>query len=480
MLVPFLLQVALASPAVPLPRCGATLDSLRRRVEANYAGYRLEVTGTRRVEYDRLTAGLARAAEGVSADTTCLALLRRYTDWFDDPHLGVIERDRHDSTETRRRMAEVAFHPVREEEVLAALARRGERADPIEGIWYDRGMRLAVIPDPAATGEFLVDVTRSDTLTLPDGAVRGRFRREGAGRYAAELRSRDLSLTHVPAFIARRTLLRLYPGIWGKAAPLAPADTGLLDPTDPRRPTYAVRAGVPVFTVPSHDGPYKAVVDSLVRAHRRELERAEFLLIDLRGNEGGGAFTTAALFPYMVGPGLAPARHPYRESVMLSSPDQIAYAGRAFGSPTSEFVQRLVAALRAAPGELVPLYPDPAAAPADPVPEPAPGPSRVGVLVDRGTVSAAEVMADFATRTARAVLIGEPTAGALDYQSTSLVRAAADDPRWLLIYPTITAHPGLPVDGIRGRGILPELPLQWDTVADPIGRSLELLRERRP
>ena len=478
--VPLLLIVSTMSNApIALPSCSVTLDSLRGKVEADYAGYRLEIAGARRESYAKELVSLAEAARVARSDVECLGVLRRFTDWFNDPHLGVLEHDRHDSTETRRRMAELERYAVTEAGALADLAMRGRRADPIdpvEGVWYDAGMRMAVVPDTASPGTFLAVVVKSDTATLPVGAVRGRLHREGDGQYSADLLSRDLSRTHVPANLSRRTILRLFPGMWGKAAPLAAADSGLLDPHDVHRPTLVVRDGVPVISVPSNDYSYKRILDSLVTANRRLLRTSRELVIDVRGNEGGSSFMSAALYPYLVGADLTPPRHPYRESVMLSSPDQIAYARRAFGQDTSPFVRALVAALEAAPAQLVPLYPNSRTAPDEPKIDPERGPVHVGLLVDRQTVSAAEVMADYAARTSRTTVFGEPTAGALDYQSTSLVRIAADEPRWLFIYPTIAAHAGLPADGIRGKGIAPEVPIVWRDVPDPIAEVIRRLR----
>jgi C-terminal processing protease CtpA/Prc len=148
---------------------------------------------------------------------------------------------------------------------------------------------------------------------------------------------------------------------------------------------------------------------------------------------------------------------------MLSSPSQIAYARRAFGPDTSAFVRALVQRLEAAPGHLVPLEDTPSPPPFDASYE---GKWRVAVLVDRGTVSAAEVLVLRALRSSRAVVIGEPTAGALDYQSTQIVGLGTGDRRWALGYPTITAHAELPARGMRGKGIAPNLRVDWATVPD--------------
>jgi C-terminal processing protease CtpA/Prc len=152
---------------------------------------------------------------------------------------------------------------------------------------------------------------------------------------------------------------------------------------------------------------------------------------------------------------------------MLSSPAQISYARRFMGTDTSAFVRSLVARLEANPGALVTLEETPS--PSPPPPETSsPGNWRVVVLVDRGTVSAAEVLVLRALRSMRAVVVGEPTSGALDYQSVQIVSLGTGYPRWALGYPTITAHAELPRRGMRGRGIQPQVRIDWNAVPDPI------------
>jgi C-terminal processing protease CtpA/Prc len=225
-----------------------------------------------------------------------------------------------------------------------------------------------------------------------------------------------------------------------------------------------------VFAIPSHNG-YKPALDSLVATYRTEMSSADRLIIDLRGNEGGGSFMTNNLEPFVSLAEELPNPFPTDRPLMLSSDDQIAYARRAFGPDTSAFVRGLVERLKASPGELVPLND-----PADTAKAPAPrnrvvssGPRRVGVLVDRGTVSAAEVLVLAALRSPRATVFGERTAGALDYQSANIVSISPREKRWYLGYGTITRAAGLPVGGMRGKGIPPQVPIDLEAVADPIG-----------
>jgi C-terminal processing protease CtpA/Prc len=273
-------------------------------------------------------------------------------------------------------------------------------------------------------------------------------------------------------------MLRLSPGIWGKVAPLAPADTGWLNPVAVHRATIRAWDDVVVISIPSHDYTWKAHFDSLLNANRSALASAQRLIVDLRGNEGGGSQMVARLHPYLVGDSLRRDSGSFADVVMLSSPDQIAYARRAFGADTSAFVRRLIAALESAPGTLVPLYDASMPAPMTPPIIPIYGPRQVAVLVDGGTVSASEVTVQLAKRGGRAVVYGENTAGALDYQSTSFARLAPDESRWFLLYPTITASANLPAGGMRGVGIAPDVPVRWSTLEDPIAYIAELLRAK--
>jgi Peptidase family S41 len=292
--------------------------------------------------------------------------------------------------------------------------------------------------------------------------------------------ARNYAVSHLRAQVYRHVLLRFSPGLWGKEFPVAAADSGTLDPVDPHRPTLVMRGTTPVFSIPSHDPAYKGVIDSLVLAKRDLLSHADRMIIDVRGNEGGSSFTTEYLEPFLTTKDDKPDPFPGSRSVMMSSDDQIAYARQGFGSDTSAFVRTLLARLRAAPGELVPLT-DPSAPPSPRDPREwvvTSGPRAVGVLADGGTVSAGEVLVLNALRSHRATVFGAPTAGALDYQSVNIVRLSPREPRWLIGYPTVTRSADLPTGGMRGRGIPPQVPLDLERLRDPV-RAVDAYLARR-
>lgn len=457
---------AQGTTAPSLPSCRSSLDSIDAKVRQNYAGFLLEVRGERRQAYASMVRRLAQAAD-TTALGGCFPVLASYTSWYDDPHLFVFQRQVADSLEAAQRASSLRRLRLSEPDVRASLGDAGRRPDPIEGIWYEGTLRLAVVRDPSGgERDFVAVVLQSDTTAWPVGAVRARMHRESDDTYTTRLLTRRFAELVLTAQIHKRVMLRLSPGMWGKAFPVAAADTGLVDSVDVHRPRVSVRERSVVFSIPSHDGGQAQLLNTLVRTHVDVIRSRPLLIIDLRGNEGGAAFTTRALHPFINSAEPRPTPFDSLSPVMLSSPAQIAYARRFMGPDTSAFVRQLVARLEANPGALVPLEDKPPGAPAA-------GPHVAGnwkvvVLVDRGTVSAAEVLVLLALRSARAVVVGQPTAGALDYQSVQVVSLGTGYLRWSLGYPTITAHADLPRRGMRGKGIMPHVQIDWRTLADPI------------
>jgi hypothetical protein len=337
-------------------------------------------------------------------------------------------------------------------------------------------------------GGFTAVVLTGDTASWVPGAVRARFQKKPDGRYQGELFERNYARRLVRPTIYKRLLLRFDPGIWGKEMPILRRDSGLVDPVDPHRATLVIRDGVPVLSIPSHDPTFRPSFDSLLASHRDILMRTDRLIIDLRGNEGGSSGMTAAVMPYVVTDSQRPSyfkdrsRSPDRgKGVMLSSPDQINYVIHTMmdGDTLDPSAKRFLDRMRAHAGGFA-LFADTLDPPSQIRPiTPVYGPRRVGILVDRGTVSAAEAFLVQALHSERVTTFGEPTAGALDYQTVSIVRLLPDEHRWLLGYPTITAHPDLPTDGVRGKGIQPDVSLNLAVDPDPIMHVARLLTGER-
>jgi hypothetical protein len=462
------------------PTCSEDLGALEQKLYDDYAGFRLEVKNDKALRYNRMATALRKTAAS-TASQDCLPVLKKYLDWFDDPHLFIYQNPAADSVEAaiRARQARVIM-PI-EGDARALFRNPGRHLDPIEGIWYDKGLRVAILQNRDGKDLFSAFVVAPDTAGWPVGSLRATFARKPNGGYSASISLPNHSLEARDAVIYRKTLLRIAPTLWAKEFPVNAAESGLLAGSDPRRPTVTLHGQSVVVAIPSHDPSYKSEFDSLIAAHDLDLRRARRIIVDLRGNEGGSSFMSDALLPYILTASKRPSRYEtdFGKAVILSSPDQVSYAHWGFGSDTTAFARSLIARMQAHKGELVPLT-DPSAAPEPETPDSViDGGWKVGVLIDRGTVSASEVMVLKALKSRRATVFGEPTEGALDYQSNRIVWFSPRERRWGLGYPTITAHANLPIGGMRGKGIVPDVRIDLDSLPDPVA-TVERLLDRQP
>ena len=468
-------------PAATTPNsCSDNLKALASKLSEDYSGFQLEIKGEKKQRYDRMLTSLETRAQA-TASTDCLPVLRDYIAWFEDPHLFIYQNSTIDSAETAKRARSVRTLNTSESSAHDYFTKQGRSLDPIEGIWYDRDLRVAIMRDPSAPKSFVAAVLRADTAGWPVGSVRATFSKGARGRYTANIALPNHDVQTRDAVVYKRVLLRIAPTMWAKEYPVDQGESAYLAKGNPREPTLVARRGTVIVSIPSHDPTYKGKLDSLVESHRADLAAAERIIIDVRGNEGGSSFMSNSLRPYVVTKEKrsSPFSTDFGTSLILSSPSQIRYARRAFGSDTSAFVKSLVQRMEAHPGELVQMR-DPALPPeaeeADSVIE---GNWKVGVLTDGGTVSASEVLVLNALRSKRATVFGEPTEGALDYQSTNIVWFSPNERRWGLGYPTITAHGKLPLGGMRGKGIAPDVRLDLSKLPDPIAAVERLLSEKK-
>lgn len=459
-----LVTLLLSTVGVADPACVRTADSLIALVERNHPGVHLELSSRDRRTAWRALVDAARTQARATSGDGCIDVLQRVTGWWRDEHLFIWQSPRRDSASLAAARAAVARRPLELPAWRSRWARDGRR-DPVEGVWHGDGLQVAVIP--AADGDgFEAVVLEADTSTWEPGMVRARIRREpGAGGYRVDLGSRQHRTLRLDAQLIRDDLLRMPPVMWGRIEPVG-QEAVRPSGADPRAPALAwLDDTTAVLTVPSFDGRQRATLDTLVRRHAAALQRSARLIIDLRGNEGGGSATALPLLPYIaaVEPGTErPPRIAAWRPWMLATPENERVVMRSVppGRDTTPAVQALLARLRAAPaGTPVRYVLD------DALPRPwrppvvHARPAEVAILADRHVVSAAEAFILDALRSPRVVLYGEATAGVLDYGNTAIVPIHADERRWYLGYPTVIANDSVPARGIRGRGIVPDVPM---------------------
>jgi hypothetical protein len=359
--------------------------------------------------------------------------------------------------------------------VRAYLDANQGKLDPVEGLWYSDTARFGIVRDEQPGKRDFVAVLLSGAgAGWKNGEVKAELTRRADGSFEVRYYYGDHSLHHLEGTIYKDLILRMSPAFWGKAYPTRPQDAGLLDPTNPRNPTIKqLGDGAWVVSMPSHDGPYREPLEKLIAGHLDELRAAHLIVVDLRGNEGGGSQTSAPLQPFYESAKTQPRRAYAGREVVVSSPDQIRYFENKAkemepGGAYEKRFQALVERLKQEPGRAVvadvwgnPPEPEP------PHAAPYPHPEHFAMLIDRGSVSAAEAFVLSAWTSDRVTVFGQPTGGSIDYQSVSIVRLDCKKHGLALGYPTLGSSEHLPAGGFNAEGIPPDVPI-GPAVADQL------------
>ena len=453
--------VRAAEPPEAACTCSAVLDGVVAGVEADYAGFAHKVDAERREAYDRFKDILKKDAAGAGANR-CKEVLDTYLAFFQDHHLFVLRSNSNKAGGPGR----TAARPWTEAEARAELDRQRERLDPVEGLWYARDARYAVLRE-AGTPAGTFAAVRLAPGGAPASDLAAVLQRIGHGGYRVTYRDAQGRWQTGEASLHRGGSLLVF-GIqsWGRLHPAV--KDARLDPADPQAPLFTrLDADTLYLSLPSFLDDYRQPLASLVATRGDEIAKAGGLVIDLRGNVGGSAIYYD-LAPYLL---TGPVQLS-EDSLILASPRNLSFLeqireplgeqGAVFDSPLRR--------MRESPGKLVPYREGQSFTP----PVIAPGPRRVVLLVDKAVGSATEALILTAQQSPRVIVVGENTRGNIDYQQATLSEVGCGDQAYYLGTPLYTRTRRLPDGALDVVGITPDVPIP-DHLADPLAFAVRLL-----
>ena len=443
--------------------CVAVFEAYAARLEATHIGYYMEVLTKEQGLYERHKAQYLRKSRRTSLEA-CVHLVNAWIDFFDDPHVGAMRRFP-DSIRTTRGWP-TSLGERSSDETLRSLRARKDKLDPIEGVWYTGHQEIGIVEEAESPGLFVAVVLKDDSSLGVAGNVIARFER-GIEQGIYDMRGvRDYADAR-EASIHRGVLLYLGLRSWGRRYPERVGPDNPLHPTDPLHPMLSILDPQTVLiTLPSHQYPYYARLDSLVEANRSALQTAQALIVDVRGNYGGSGLTGRPLAPYYFSRDQweQPARYA-PGWVLVSEDNRAVYESQlqqAGGEQAHPWLRETVASLQAAaPGTLIrdafhliePFRPDTVYASI----------RHVGIITDWINISAVDAFLQEAKASTKVIQFGEATDSAIDYQSTVTFRiaepAACAEEGFLFYYPR-SASSWMPYNPINPTGFEPDVPLE--------------------
>lgn len=432
--------------------CVDQFDWLRQKLAVNYSGYRDKVNPSNQAGFDAHTAAYRQKAEAVSADTACLRLLREWAGWFHDGHVQIgfqaAAADRPE--DIRQRFADWETVAFREAEARAYLSEPGR--DPVEGIYRaDAGnYRVALVKNSTAQRDYAAIVLQADSVWWMPGQIKFDLKSAGLDTYTSRYYMRDHSEQNPKATLDRGVLRLEGLGAWYRQYPGPPVAIVAASVF-----TLQVLDSVTVLiTVPTMNEGVRLELDSLIKANKTLLDRTPNLIVDCRNNGGGSDITYYPLKPYVyTGSVKGYPTQTYATEDNLQKYEKLR-RDKSFPKRYRLYFGRMARKMRRNLGQFVGKCKEET----ERFRKVNPNPRQVAVLINGGCASSCEQFVYYARQSKRVTLIGQNTAGILDYGNLHTLEFPC--PSFSLAYPTSRSCRVDVGQALDGTGMSPDIRLE--------------------
>lgn len=385
--------------------CKQVLDKLITKIESDYPGF--SVKTQEESLYPGFKADLVLASRKAD-QAACRSILKKYVDFFKDPHLWVGENGASFSADNNIAATKLTIDiPLFQGDIQ-------QSKDPYEGIWSNETYTLGV--KKTGDKEYTGFVIRSPFDTWQPGDIKFRLYTDGTFAYAMldrSLKKGSYELLDNSILYLSDVSVALVKELPKPALNKVQIEARIKELDG----FYAKRlsARTAILKLPSFEYQHLKTIDSLIEQNRSLLEGTENLIIDLRGNPGGTTDAYQKLLPYIAG-----KRIRNTGAEFLSTQAYIdnleAYKKTLDKNVSTTGLDKQIAYLKAHLGEYVnyneskegPVYIE------NVVPN-AKAPKHIVILANKLTGSSAEYFLFVARQSKKVKIFGKPSYGALDY-----------------------------------------------------------------
>lgn len=440
--------------------CSEQFEWLQQKLALNYSGYRDKVTPENKADFEQHTAAMQPEIVRAESDTACLRLLREWAKWFRDGHVQLsyhASQVAEDPAVIRRRYE--TWEKISFSETQARQYLDRPDIDPVEGIYQNAegNYRVAVIRDSTPERDFVGILLKADSVWWTPGQVKFDFKYNNTGHdspwlYTGRYYMRDHSARQPGIWFASGSLKFEALGNWYKQYP----GTANIPPMPRIFTLESLDANTLLLTVPTMSETVRLELDSLVKANADLLERTPNLVIDCRNNGGGSDVTFYPLLPYIYS-GIVKS---YKAQI-YSTEDNIQKYDRLRHNRDYPKLYRLyygymARKMKRNKGKFVGKCGEET----QNLKKLKSNPKRVAILINGNCGSSCEQFIYYAAQSTRVTLIGQSTAGIMDYGNLHTLDFPCEKLR--LAYPTsrsCAVDAGKAIDGI---GIPPDVSIDSD------------------
>ncbi|WP_461136995.1 S41 family peptidase [Spirosoma lituiforme] len=360
--------------------CKANLNALIQVAKSRYAGFEDKTASNALNQYQQLCQSLEQQAE-LASPNTCLPILEKYIAFFKDDHFTI---DFANQPSTARKPVSDNDSPA---QITRYLSANQARLAPIEGTWRDVDdlYQVTLHRDKKDPSQYTGSIASTKVENWQAGLIKFSLKQRSSKRFEAVYYFRDFTPANYTASL-QGDILKFsgFGGYWIRTVPKFDKPAQLARTVDlltqqkqlPNLSFNVIDANFCYLKLSSFNVADSAF-NTVLSHHKEVIGRTPHLIIDLRGNAGGGGsleswdeFVRLIYTQPIVDPGVT-------EKV---EGKLISYPGRTI---RRDSVVKM--------------------------------PHKIALLIDSGGASSAELLLEYARQSQKVTLFGSPTSGTMDY-----------------------------------------------------------------
>ncbi|WP_431292806.1 S41 family peptidase [Pedobacter sp. P26] len=384
--------------------CSLEFNYVKDKIEKNYAGFEDKVNAKTEAIYHKRTQAALEQSQSITTSAHCIYLINEWLTFFKDGHIQIgrnrISKEREEAKLQERIQAMERLSLSSQE--LARL----KNAKGIMGIYWteDSTSRIAVVRNKTSFRDYAgVVISSKPGKWLPGQVVLSL--KSSKDMLKGIMYDRYYIPTNVSLQIKRNALgtFKREGSRQSSAEPVGEATVA----------SKSLSTKTLYIKISTFNQLNAKNIDSLFKANRSNLSKMPNLILDLRNNGGGADFAYRPITPYLY-------TNTFREigADVLSTDDNIAgWAAIATtnGLPPDQkvFISGVIEKMKKGKGKLVSFSNDSNIS-LDSI---APYPQKVIILINKNCGSTTEEFLLLAKQSNKVTLMGEHTAGVLDYSN---------------------------------------------------------------
>lgn len=431
--------------------CEKEFIFVKNYIEVNYAGFSDKVSDSNRSSYVAFSEELMKKAKIAQNSNYCYFTIQNYLNYFKDGHVQLVSKATKNTNDTVENILLTS-------QVITAL--KNKPLTDIEGIYItpSKKYEIALFKNPNSFRDYTGVILNTSVKSWKVGEVKVELKHIAGNKYQGMFYYQD----HHPEinnYVIKEGKFSPEDFIKINAPSELPKDTepfSKLENSNKAVFYKDVNDSTGYLRIKSFDDHFSKKILSEVKSNEKKIKSKPYLILDLRYNGGGSDFSYTPLVPFIYTNPIGTVG-----ADVFSTPDNIKAWQRVIDENPSlpEEVKKniadIITKMKENLGKLVNIGGDGK----DTLKTFYTYPRKVAILIDEGCASSTEQFLLAAKQSKKVVLMGQHTAGVLDYSNMRTV--SLNCMPYVLGYATSRSR-RIPENAIDNTGIAPDIIMDFN------------------